>query len=47
VIGGTCGTYEGKKEIHSGYWKENLKYRDHLEEVDLDETLLLKWIRKK
>jgi len=47
VIGGTYGTYEGKKDIHSGFWKEHLKYRDRLEEVDLDETIILKWIRKK
>ena len=41
MIGGTCGTIRGKKEIHSGFWKENLKYRDHLEEVDLNETIIL------
>lgn len=37
----------GKEEIYSGFKKKNLKYRDRLKEVDLDETILLKWIRKK
>jgi hypothetical protein len=29
------------------FWRENLKERDHLEELGVDENMILKWISKK
>jgi hypothetical protein len=36
----------GVREIRIGFWWENLKKRDHLEEIDIDRTTILKCISK-
>jgi hypothetical protein len=33
--------------VHTGFWWGNLRERDHLEDPDLDEMIILKWIFKK
>ena len=45
-IGGTCSTYE-TGEVHPGFWWENLRLRDHLEDPDVDVILILGWIFRK
>jgi hypothetical protein len=42
-MGRTSGSYE----IHTAFWSENLKKRDHLEELDLDDRVILKRILRK
>ena len=31
-IGGACSTYGGRGEVHTGFWWENLRETDHLED---------------
>jgi hypothetical protein len=33
--------------VHTGFWWGNLRERDHFENLDVDERILLKWIFKK
>jgi len=35
---------EGRGEVHTGFWWENLKERDHLEDSSADGRIILKWI---
>jgi hypothetical protein len=44
-MGGVCST-DGKDEKYS-IWLENLKERDHLEEVGVDGTIIVEWILRK
>jgi len=37
----------GSGEVYTGFWSENLKNRDHLENPCVDEKILLKWIFRK
>jgi hypothetical protein len=37
----------GKGEVLTGFWWGNLRERDHVEDLDLDERITLKWILKK
>jgi hypothetical protein len=37
-----CGT-----ELHTGFWWENLKKRDHMEDLGTDRRLILTWISTK
>jgi hypothetical protein len=30
--------------VHTGFWWENLKVRDHLEDPGIDGRIILKWI---
>jgi hypothetical protein len=33
--------------MDTGYWLQNLTERDHLEDLDIDRKIILKWIFKK
>jgi hypothetical protein len=34
----------GRREVHAGFWWGKLRKRDLLEELDVDERTILKWI---
>jgi hypothetical protein len=36
-----------KQQLHTGFWWENLRERSHLEDVDDDGKIILKWIFEK
>jgi hypothetical protein len=40
-----CGTYGG--EVGTGFWWENLRGRDYLEDLGADGMIILKWILRK
>ena len=45
-MGGARGTYRGQESrIH--FWCGNVKERDHLQDLDKDGGIILKWIFKK
>jgi len=44
-MGGACSTYGGA--VHTGFWWENLRIRDHLEDLGTDGRKILKCIFKK
>jgi hypothetical protein len=46
-MGRVCGTYGGRREMYTGFWRRKLEERDHLEVLGIDERILLKWILKK
>jgi hypothetical protein len=46
-IGGACSTYRGEKRYIQGFDGENLKERNHLEDIGVDGTRVLKWVLKK
>jgi hypothetical protein len=33
--------------MHTKFWSEKLKGRDHLEDLGIDEKIILKWILRK
>jgi len=35
---------ERRGEVHTGFWLENLRERDHLKDSVLEERKILKWI---
>ena len=37
----------GREEVHTLIWSENLRERDHLENLGLDGRTMLKWIFNK
>jgi len=37
----------GRREVHTGFWWENLEERDHLEDLDGDRRIKIKGILKK
>jgi hypothetical protein len=37
----------GRGEVRTGLWWENLRERDHLEDLDVHRRIILKWIFKK
>ena len=43
-MGWACGTYVG--EIHKGFWWGNLGEGGHVEDLDVDGWITLKWILK-
>jgi hypothetical protein len=43
-IGGACSTNGGKGIVHTGFWLENLRERDHLEDPGMDGRIILKWL---
>jgi len=34
-------------EVHTEFWWDNLRERDHLEDLDLDGRVIFKWIFRK
>jgi hypothetical protein len=34
-------------EVHTGFWWKDLREGDHLEDLDVDGRIILKWIFKK
>jgi hypothetical protein len=38
---------EGRREMHTGFWYNDLKERDHLEDLDIGGRIILKCILKK
>jgi hypothetical protein len=43
-MGGTCRTYEGRREVHTGFWWRNLRETEHLEDPGIDGRVILRWI---
>jgi hypothetical protein len=39
--------YVGERKIHTVFWLECLKGREHLEDLDIDERITLEWILEK
>jgi len=37
----------GRGEVHTGFWWENLKERDHLEDLGVDRKITLRWTFRK
>jgi len=37
----------GEEEVHTGFWRGNLRERDNLEDPGIIEKIILKWIIKK
>jgi hypothetical protein len=37
----------GRGEVHKSFWWENLRERNRLEDPDVDERIILKWVLKK
>jgi len=42
-MGEACGT----REAHTWFWWGDLRERDHLEDLGVDETRIVQWIFKK
>jgi len=45
-LGNECSTY-GCGEVYTGFWWENLRNRDDLEDPDIDRRIILIWISSK
>jgi hypothetical protein len=41
------GNVWGTREIHARFCSGNLEERDHLEDLDIDERIILMWVLKK
>jgi hypothetical protein len=39
-----CSTHGVRIEMHTKYWWESQKERDHYEDLDVDERIILKWL---
>jgi len=37
----------GGEEMHTGFWWRKVREREHLEDSDLDERVLIKWVLMK
>jgi hypothetical protein len=36
-----------KRKMHTWFWWDNLKERNHLETLTMDERIVMKWMSKK
>jgi hypothetical protein len=45
-MGGPFNMYGGA-EVYKGFWWENLRERDHLENQGIDGRIILRWIFRK
>jgi hypothetical protein len=44
-MGGTYNTHRRERgDIHTKFWSENLKEREHSEEIGVAEKIILEWI---
>jgi hypothetical protein len=34
----------GRREVYAGFWRGNLKDRDHLKDTGLDGRIILRWV---
>jgi hypothetical protein len=41
-MGRACGMHGEKRELHIDFWSENLKKRDHLEDLCINRMIILK-----
>jgi hypothetical protein len=46
-MGGACSTYEGREEVHTGFWWGNLRKRGHLEDQGVNGRIILRRIFRK
>jgi hypothetical protein len=46
-MGRVCGNMLGREEVHTGFFSGNLSERDHLEDLGIDRTTILKCTFKK
>ena len=37
----------GRTDVHTGFWWENLREEDHLEDPGVDGKIIVKWIMEK
>jgi len=35
---------QGRGEVHTGFWWGDLREGDHMEDLDVEGTIILKWI---
>jgi len=42
-MGGACSMHGGG-EVHTEFWRERLRERDHFEDPGIDGRIILKWI---
>jgi len=47
TIGRERGTYVGRRKMHAGFWRGDLKEKDNLEDLDLSVRIILKGILEK
>jgi hypothetical protein len=45
-MGGACGLCGRRREVHAGFWWGNLKERDHLKDLGMDNIILVRIILK-
>ena len=43
-MGGACGTYGRQETMEHGFGGENPKEREHLQDLAIDASIILKWI---